>query len=462
MKHHKIQWAALLFLVGLIINGQSTHQCALCKMDINNDKFKAKAITSNPGTHHFDAIECLVNYLKTKKEGDFEQLLVTDYNTGDYIEAKSAYYLKSRALPSPMGANLSAYISKEDAQFAQKEKEGTVMDWETLKARFVSSNFGFHDHTSHQHGPNSYAPSGVMGDHLHPKGGFMVSVRYMNMAMSGNREGRDEISNEQIFDDFMVAPQNMTMQMYMLGAMYAPSDRLTLILMQNFGKKDMDLTVQMMMNGMPMLNNFSTSSSGLGDLKLGLLYGLCSGEKLSFLINTKLNLPIGDIENRDATPMMADAKLPYAMQLGTGTFDFTLGGTLKGSVGSFSWGVQQLNTFRTGTNNEDYRFGNLYELHSWLGYDVSNTIGLSIRVSGSSEGDISGADPELDPMMVTTADPSNYGGELVFGAAGLNILMLQDKLVLGAEISLPLYQNYNGIFMDADYTFNACAKYTVF
>jgi hypothetical protein len=149
------------------------------------------------------------------------------------------------------------------------------------------------------------------------------------------------------------------------------------------------------------------------------------------------------------------------MQLGSGTFDITLGSTFKGNIRNFSWGLQQLNTFRTGINSEGYRFGNLYGLHAWSVYAVSNTFGVSARLSGRSEGDINGANPELNPMMVPPADPANYGGEVVNGAIGLNILLANNKLVRGTEVSIPLYQNYNGIFMSADYVVNGCIKYAV-
>ena len=441
---------------------QSVEKCTHCKMDIKADAFKTKAESAADKIYYFDAIECLVNYLKTENENTFKTLQVTDYVNGQYIDAIGAHYLKSKGIPSPMGVNLSAFSTKADVLSFQKEKGGEVFTWEQLKEKFVSSNFGAVDHSHHHGRPDAYAPNGIMGDHLHLKGGLMISLRYMNMTMSGNREGSDKITDEAIYDRFMVAPQDMTMQMYMLGVMYAPTDNLTLMLMQNFARKDMDLTARMMMNGgMPMLRNFSTSSSGLGDLKLGLLYGLSKRDKISFHLNIGFNLPVGDIENRDATPMMADAKLPYAMQLGSGTFDVTFGGTLKGNGTKISWGIQQLNIFRTGENNQEYRFGNLHELHSWLGYGISKRLSVSIRLSGSSEGEISGADPELNPMMLTTANTGNYGGKLLRGAVGFNVLLVNNKLILGGELGTPLYQNYNGIFMNEELSFNVGLKYTL-
>ena len=461
MSTFKVLFTLVLCLILSNFSWAQTGQCVHCNMDIKDHLFSAKAISNSGEEVNFDAIECLVNYLKNKDENRFSRLSVTDYLSGQLLDATEAYYLKSKAVPSPMGANLSAYSSEEAARKQGGSQDVKLFSWAELKQRFVSSNFGSTDRGHHNHGgAEAYAPAGVMGDHLHPKGGFMVSFRYMYMGMNGNLQGREEISDEEIYDSFMVAPQEMNMQMYMLGAMYAPTDKITLMVMQGISKKEMDLSARMMMpNGMTMLRNFSTSSTGLGDLKLGFLYSLISNGNCGLHLNSGLSIPIGDNGNRAATPMMADAKLPYAMQLGSGTFDVTIGGTLKGSGRSISWGLQQLNTIRTGTNSESYRFGNLSELHSWLAFGCSDRLSTSLRVSASSEGRIEGADPELNPVMVTTANTNNYGGELIRGAAGANVLLARDQLVLGLEVGIPLYQNYNGIFMDEDLSLRIALRY---
>ena len=359
-----------------------------------------------------------------------------------------------------MGANLSAYATSDLARKKLGELGGAVFNWHELRERFVNSNFGQSQGHHHHHGVHTYAPVGISGDHLHPKGGLMLSVKYMYMNMDGNREGRQRVNDDTVYDSYMVSPQQMGMDMLMIGAMYAPSDKLTLMLMQNFMWKNMDLTANMMMgNGMTMLRDFSTGSNFLGDLKLSALFGLYSGEKTSFHLNSMVNFPTGDIDNRDATPMMPSAKLPYAMQLGTGTFDFTIGATFKGSGRHWSYGIQQLNTFRTGENSEGYRFGNLYELHSWVSYGISDAFGASLRLSGLAESELKGMDPELNPMMVTTADTDNYGGELIRSGLGINTRLFGSKFLLGTEFVIPLYRNYNGIQMDEKWGINASLRY---
>lgn len=458
MNFNKTVIVVFLCLLSTLGYAQTKENCTLCSMTISDTKFMATTLNSNDTLLKFDAIECLINY--QKKEKDIHTLKVTDYDTGSLIDAKTAYYVKSNDRPSPMGAYLSAYASKDDAL---NVPSGSVMNWLALQEKFENSRFGQVEHSHHNHHrADSHGPIGVMGDHLHPKGGFMVSLRAMHMKMDGNRNGSNEIEDQEIFQEFMVAPQKMTMQMYMLGLMYAPSDKLTLMAMQNFVSKEMDLTAQIMMpNGMMMQRDFETKSSGIGDLKLSTLYSLWSSLNNAAHLNAGVNIPIGEIENRDDTPMMSNAKLPYAMQLGSGTFDFSIGATIKGNKENVSWGIQQLNTIRTGRNKEGYRFGNLYELNLWGAYSFDTRFSISLRLKGSTQGTLSGIDSDLNPMMVTTTDPENYGGDILRSFIGFNALIFDSKMIVGLEAGLPLYQKYNRISMNEEYTFNAGIKYNI-
>jgi hypothetical protein len=93
-----------------------------------------------------------------------------------------------------------------------------------------------------------------MGDHTHAAGGWMLSYRYMNMQMDGMRRGTDRVSSNKIFaDDYAVSPEQMTMEMHMLGGMYAVNNRLTLMLMAHYIEKTMDHLVNPAVAGM--INN---------------------------------------------------------------------------------------------------------------------------------------------------------------------------------------------------------------
>ena len=450
----------LSFFIYNNITAQNKIQCAHCNMKVTDTLHNASVINTNQKLD-FDAIECLLNYTKLQSEGIFSSFKVSDYSTGEKIPAQEATYLISTAIKSPMGANLTAFKSKEVAIKELKQNGGEIFSWSELKSRFENQENGTSKSTHHHNRSDNYAPSGIMGDHLHPKGGFMVSLRYMYMNMNGNLQNNKSISDEVIFKDYMIAPQKMNMQMYMLGLMYAPSDKITLMVMQNFIKKNMDMKAMMMMNEMMVYNDFSTKSDGLGDLHVSALIGLMSNNKNSIHINTGLSIPIGSIENTDNTPMMQNAKLPYAMQLGSGTFDFLLGATYKGMSENWSWGIQPLSIIRTGDNSEKYRLGNQFEINSWMAYNINNNISSSIRLSGQTVGKIKGEDPQLNPMMAPTANKNNYGGETVNSAVGLNFLVPNINLLFGVEVEAPLYQNYNGIFMDEKWGVNSTIKYII-
>jgi len=95
-----------------------------------------------------------------------------------------------------------------------------------------------------------HAPIGVMADHRHKKGEWMLSYRYMYMDMSGNRDGTDGLSPEEIVTTvanpfgapptLRVVPTDMPMQMHMVGGMYGLSDRITLMAMGMYIEKEMD------------------------------------------------------------------------------------------------------------------------------------------------------------------------------------------------------------------------------
>ena len=434
-------------------------QCSECNMFIKDPLFASIAIAGDE-QYQFDAIECLVNFLREKDEATFDQLLVANYiQGGELIEARSAIYLKSKGIASPMGAYLSAYRTRSEAQSIQQEKGGVLYDWRGLKELFKDSRFGLLDHPTHHHSsPGSYAPVGVMGDHLHHRGGFMVSLRYMDMQMEGNLAGGETISDQRIFQDYGVAPQAMTMRMYMLGVMFAPSDNLTLMIMQNFVENSMDLQSMMAMS-------FSTESAGLGDTRVSVLYGLIAKEKMSLHVNSTVNIPSANIERRDDTPMVEDMKLPYPMQLGTGTIDLSVGTTYKVTHGKLHAGFQPMGTFRTGENGQGYRFGHQLDLNGWVSYDVASWLGVSGRVLSTTLGKIAGQDDELNPMMAPPANHLNSGFTRVRSFLGANFSFGHRPVFrdfkAGIEYGLPIYQDVKGVQMSESSVITAGIRYSI-
>lgn len=112
-------------------------QCSFCVMNIVDKTHASQYVTKKGKQFKFDAIECMVNNLNEKNEVDLAFILVADYeNPGQMIDASTAIYLISKEIKSPMGANLSAVTTIENAQKLQQKYIGEIYTWEALKIKF--------------------------------------------------------------------------------------------------------------------------------------------------------------------------------------------------------------------------------------------------------------------------------------------------------------------------------------
>lgn len=312
--------------------------------------------------------------------------------------------------------------------------------------------------------PDGHAPISIMGDHTHGKGEWMLSYRYMSMNMEGLRQETNDISNTIAHDaGYMVTPIEMPMKMHMIGLMYAPSNKLTLIIMTNVIENEMDLQMRNMTTGMIM--PFSTKSSGLGDIKVKGLFKLFNKNSRTMHANIGVSIPTGSIDAKDDTPMSNGnvIVLPYPMQIGSGTLDADLGITYLGQSNMLSWGHQLNGLLRLGDNNKEYHLGNQYKLNNWLAVKTNNWLSLSARIEGVIISKINGVNPELNPMMVTTADTNNSGGTFINSGFGFNTYVHSGALKnlrFGFEIAFPIYQNFNGIQLKNKETITLGTQYS--
>lgn len=319
-----------------------------------------------------------------------------------------------------------------------------------------------------QGSPDSHAPIGVMGDHIHQKGEWMVSYRFMSMNMQDNIKGDKSISPEEIVTSIpniyanppmsppmlRVVPIEMQTNMHMLGAMWAPSDSVTLMLMLNYFDGDMDHITFAGPMGADRLGTFTTSSSGMGDTKVGALVSLLDSDKQKVHVNIGLSLPTGSLKQSDQvlTPMNTtpELRLPYAMQLGSGTYDFEPGMTYNGYYQNISWGAQLKHLVRLGgDNDEGYKLGDKTSLSAWAAYKISHLLSTSLRLSYSSASEIEGFDSNIK-APVQTANPDNYGGERLDLGVGVN-LAGQSGAFAGHRIAIEyvktIDQDVNGVQM---------------
>jgi len=108
--------------------------CHFCKMTIVDKIHGSELITDKGKVFKFDATECMLNYLSDNKELPIHSLLTNYYEAPtEFIAVEEATFLISEKLPSPMGANLTAFQIKASAEKVQLENGGDLYNWEALK-----------------------------------------------------------------------------------------------------------------------------------------------------------------------------------------------------------------------------------------------------------------------------------------------------------------------------------------
>lgn len=331
------------------------------------------------------------------------------------------------------------YMIATLALYAQETKNDTIKNWSAGR-------------------PDGHAPISVMGDHMHGKGEWMFSYRYMHMNMEDLKRGSDDASFDNALVDYMATPTQMPMNMHMLGAMYAPSDKITLMAMVNYTSMTMDHITRT--GGV-----FTTEASGFGDIQIAGLYRFFNKNRQSLHGQLGFSLPTGSITESDVIPTSApdQVELPYPMQIGSGTFDTNLALTYLRQGNLFSYGAQLKGIIRFGENDRDYALGNRYSFNNWLAIKANNNISFSARIEGVSVDEIRGSDPNLNPGMVITADTDNSGGTYINSGIGINTYISKGTLKnlrFGFEFGYPLYQDLNGIQLKMKETITLGTQYS--
>ena len=320
---------------------------------------------------------------------------------------------------------------------------------------------------SYQGRPDEHAPISVMGDHTHAKSGWMMSYRTMHMNMDGMRHGTDRVSSGDVFAaGYTVTPESMSMDMHMLGLMYAPTDKLTLMLMSNYTEMKMDHRIFSQM-GADMINRgdttFTTETSGSGDIKLGGLYRFYLKEARKAHLGLSLSLPTGSIDEKDQIPAMggaANQQLPAPMQLGSGTYDLLPSLTYVQQFDNWSYGAQANAVIRLESENDNgYRLGDVWGATTWVGTNLSEWIGLNTGLNYTYTSKLKGSQDDVGTMgpnskSVTTAYESNYGGERLDAIFGINLYVPSGTLKaqrIAVDLRLPLWQDLNGYQLETDY-----------
>ena len=329
-------------------------------------------------------------------------------------------------------------------------------------------DMGQHDHhhgmESHtKHTAKMHGPIGLMGDHFHKKGESMVSIRYMKMSMNHNYFDSKKMSDAEILQlpnpygmpkNLSVIPQDMDMDMIMLGAMYAPTDHITLMSMATFNAKSMNLRTYRPMMNRNALGNFSTKSSNLSILNLSALLKIYDKDNSKFhaQIGIEENIGKSDMKSQVLMPMgnVGSIVMPYGMQGGDRSLSLLSSITYTKTYGVWKMGGQIRS--KTNIKNKEWNFGDSDELNIWGQRDINNISAWSLRVKVQDINSIDGTDKNIR-APVQTADPRNYGGITVSLGIGINILLPRGSI--GLETYKPISRDLNGPQMGMDWALQA-------
>jgi hypothetical protein len=195
--------------------------------------------------------------------------------------------------------------------------------------------------------------------------------------------------------------------------------------------------------------SFTVESGGFGDIGVAALVGLVREGSSRLHLNLGVTIPTGSIDQTDVTPASDpdEAQLPYPMQIGTGTFGIVPGVTYLGMSERISWGGQATFNFQIGENDRDWGVGDRYMGTGWLAVRAATGLSFSARAKYQMWKDYSGADADLNPMMVPTARTDLRGGKRLDVPLGANYWINSGTLRgmrFLAEYEIPVWQDLSG------------------
>lgn len=107
--------------------------CHYCKMTIVDKVHAAEIVTHKGKVYKFDASECMANFMSEFDKAQIKLHLTNHYSEPEaLIDATKATFLISKNIPSPMGAFLTAFKTKQEAEAVQVEQGGNIYTWDTL------------------------------------------------------------------------------------------------------------------------------------------------------------------------------------------------------------------------------------------------------------------------------------------------------------------------------------------
>ncbi|OIO68644.1 MAG: hypothetical protein COW19_02625 [Zetaproteobacteria bacterium CG12_big_fil_rev_8_21_14_0_65_55_1124] len=315
-------------------------------------------------------------------------------------------------------------------------------------------------------------PMNIPGGGIPETHEFRFKIQPMQMHMSGLRSGTNDVAPASILGmpaagKYMAAPTSMDMRMLSLSAGYSFTDDFFAGVMGMYGENDMDMQFSSMMQTTTGVAGYTMKSKGLMDTMLMTKYRIYADDTLiptqQASLFLGLSMPTGSIDKRNTAHPLAMRRtelLPYAMQMGSGTWDPIVGALFQGSSSPWWWGADARYTVRAGNNKRGYHLGNRTQLDAYVMYQPHYALLLYGQINGDIIGKIKGEADEAvsgasghatqgsatSTYMTPMWDPASIGKKQIFATLGVQWQPMPLQIV-DIGVQLPLYQRMDGLQM---------------
>ncbi|MDH5231652.1 MAG: transporter [Gammaproteobacteria bacterium] len=274
--------------------------------------------------------------------------------------------------------------------------------------------------------------------------GIMFEYGYMRMNMQDMLSNTDILTASDITsmmvdpNKYMMAPTTMSMDMHMLMGMVDLTPKLGVMFMLPYRLSTMSMETAMG-------DSANMESSGLGDVAISTTYQVNDEITGHF----EISVPTGSIDSQGEM-MGSTMRLPYAMQLGSGTYDLKPKIEYITYLEDFTVGLNANYVFHLGDNEAGYHWGNKAFLEARASRNVTNSLIATLKTNYQRWGSIKGADSmimQVDMMSgkntSPVANPSHYGGASSEVNFELSYIVANSQTV-GLDMTYPVYQNLWG------------------
>jgi len=311
---------------------------------------------------------------------------------------------------------------------------------------------------------------------------FRIKISPSFMHMDGLTQGTNDVDPESLLGmpmmmgsptgKYMAVPTAMDMSMLNLSMGYSFTDDFFAGVMLMYQQNDMDMKFNNMMAMATQQSGFTMESEGVADTMLMAKYRLFTDDPL---IPTRqaslfmgLSLPTGSIDEENSThpvAMRQNELLPYGMQLGSGTFDPSVGIVYSGSKSPYWWGANTIYTARIHENKRDYRLGNelrfdlygMYQLNYMLVLEAQLNAKHTEKIRGEMDESVSAESGHVTQGMASSPfttplwNTNSYGGDELALTLGVQWQPVSLN-ILSFQVGVPLYQDLNGVQLKDDYS----------